>query len=48
MIDGEKMEYDLANSDVLKKDLKKIVGHVRPYRPYIGIITDGIMVARYV
>ena len=42
------MKDELVNSDVLKKDLKKIVGHVTPYLPYTGLITGGIIEVRYV
>ena len=46
--DGESMNDDFDNSNVLNKDLKKIVGYVTPYMPYIGIITGGFIVAGHV
>ena len=47
-LDGGNMKDDLSNCDVRKKDLKKMVGQVRPYLLYIGIITGGVIVASHV
>ena len=42
------LEKDLAKNELLKNDVKKIVGYITPFIPYIGIISGGITVSGHV
>ena len=42
------LEKDLAKNELLKNDVKKIVGYITPFIPYIGIISGGITVGGHV
>ena len=43
-----KLEKDLAKNELLKNDVKKIVGYITPFVPLIGIISGGITVGGHV
>ena len=38
---------DLESSNLLKKDVERIVGLVTPYLPFVGLTTGGVTVLRY-
>ena len=42
------LEKDLSKNDLLKKDLKKIVGNSTPFIPFIVLIRGGITVGGHV
>ena len=42
------LEEDLAKNELLKNDVKKIVGYITPFVPFIGIISGGITVRGHV
>ena len=42
------LEEDLAKNELLKNDVKKIVGYITPFVPFIGIISGGITVSGHV
>ena len=46
--DKYKLSKDLQDNDLLKDDMKKIVGYVTPYLPFVGIVSGGITVAGHV
>ena len=42
------LEEDLTKNELLKRDIKKIVGYITPFVPFIGIISGGITVGGHV
>ena len=42
------LEEDLAKNELLKNDVKKIVGYITPFVPFMGIISGGITVGGHV
>ena len=44
VISKHDLENDLSKNDLLKKDIKTIVGVITPYIPFIGLISGGITV----
>ena len=42
------LEKDLTKNDLLKKDIKKIVGFITPFVLFIGLISGGITVGGHV
>ena len=42
------LEKDLTKNELLRKDIKKIVGYITPFVPFIGIISGGITVGGHV
>ena len=42
------LEKDLTKNDLLKKDVKKIVGFITPFVPFISLISGGITVCEHV
>ena len=42
------LEEDLAKNELLKNDVKKILGFITPFVPFIGIISGGITVGGHV
>ena len=46
--DGERMKKELEENDLLRKDIKNLVGYVTPYIPLIGILSGGITVGKHV
>ena len=42
------LENDLSKNELLKKDIKTIVGFITPYVPFIGLISGGITVGGHV
>ena len=42
------LEKDLTKNKLLKRDIKKIVGYITPFVPFIGIISGGITVGGHV
>ena len=42
------LEKDLSKNELVKKDIKKIVGYITPFVPFIGIISGGIIVGGHV
>ena len=42
------LEEDLTKNELLKKYIKKIVGYITPFVPFIGIISGGITVGGHV
>ena len=45
---SEEMEKELTGNQMLKKDIKSIIGYVTPYLPYIGLFCGGVVVAKHV
>ena len=43
-----KLEDDLSKNEPFKKDVKKMVGYVTPYVPFVGLISGGITIGRHV
>ncbi|CAB3999473.1 Hypothetical predicted protein [Paramuricea clavata] len=39
--DAEGMKKELEENDLLRKDIKNLVGYVTPYIPLIGILSGG-------
>ncbi len=49
MIDDSKiMGEELSNDEMVKKDLKNILGHITPYVPFIGLVLGGAIVGKHV
>ena len=46
--DSKKMEKELDDNQMLKKDLKNLIGHITPFIPYIGLFCGGVVVAKHV
>ncbi|CAB3997577.1 Hypothetical predicted protein, partial [Paramuricea clavata] len=46
--DAEGMKKELEENDLLRKDIKNLVGYVTPYIPLIGILNGGITVGKHV
>ena len=46
--DDVSLEKDLSGNELLKKDVKKIVGYLTPYIPMAGLISGGISVGAHV
>lgn len=46
--DTEGMKKELWGKNLLRKDLKSLVGYVAPYIPLIGILYVGITVGKQV
>ena len=42
------LEKDLTKNELVRKDIKKIVGYITPFVPYIGLISGGITVGGHV
>ncbi|CAB4023803.1 Hypothetical predicted protein [Paramuricea clavata] len=45
--DAEGMKKELEENDLLKKDIKNLVGYATPYIPLIGILSGGITVGKH-
>ena len=43
-----KLEKDLAKNELLKNEVKKLVGYITPFVPYIGLISGGLTVGGHV
>ena len=46
--DNESLENDLAKNELFKRDVKKIIGHLTPHIPMVGLISGGITVGAHV
>ena len=46
--DSEEMEKELADNQMLKKDIKNLVGYMTPFLPYIGLFCGGVVIAKHV
>ena len=46
--DNVLLENDLANNELLKRDLKRVIGIVTPYIPHVGLLSEGVTVGAYV
>ena len=46
--DPDQMERELTNNQLLKRDLKGIIGRVTPYIPLVGLLCGGIIVGKCV
>ena len=46
--DDVSLEQDLSGNELFKKDVKKIVGYLKPYIPMAGLISGGITLATHV
>ena len=42
------MEKELVNDKLLKKDVKSLVEKVKPFLPYLGILSGGDTVGKHV
>ena len=40
--DNVLLENDLANNELLKRDLKRVIGMVTPYIPHVGLLSGGV------
>ena len=48
VVSKDDLENDLSKNELLKKDIKKIVGYITPHIPFIGLISGGITVGGHV
>ena len=46
--DSEEMEKELADNQMLKKDIKNLIGYMTPFLPYIGLFCGGVYIAKHV
>ena len=46
--DAEGMKKEMEENNLLRKDIKNLVGYVTPYIPLIGILSGGITVVKHV
>ena len=43
-----KLDGDLQQNELLKKDMEKISGYVTPYIPLVGLISGGVAIVAHV
>ena len=48
VVSKDDLENDLSKNELLKKDIKTIVGYITPHIPFIGLISGGITVGGHV
>ena len=46
--DGEELENDLENNELLKRDVKHMLCYVTPYVPLIGLVCGGICLGKHI
>lgn len=46
--DSVSLENDLAGNELFKRDVKRILGVITPYIPYVGIISGGVTIGAHV
>ena len=46
--DNELLKEDLRKFDLMKEDIKNIVGTITPYLPYVGLLCGGVCVAKHI
>ena len=46
--DGEDLETDLENNELLKRDMKNMLCHVTPYIPLVGLVCGGICLGKHI
>ena len=46
--DSCKLEKDLSKNELLRRDIKQIVGYITLYIPLMGVISGGITVGGHV
>ena len=46
--DGKKLENELENNELFKRDVKTVLSYVTPYVPLIGLACGGICIGRHV
>ena len=42
--DNISLENDLASNELLKRDLKSVINFVKPYVPFIGLLSGGLTI----
>ena len=46
--DGDELENDLENNELLKRDVKSMLCYVTPYVPLIGLVCGGICLGKHI
>ena len=46
--DGKKLENELGNNELFKRDVKTVLSYVTPYVPLMGLACGGICIGRHV
>ena len=46
--DSEETEKELADNQMLKKDIKNLIGYMTPFLPNIGLFCGGVVIAKHV
>ena len=46
--DGEDLERDLENNELLKRDVKNMLYYVTPYIPLVGLVCGGICLGKHI
>ena len=46
--DGEDLESDLGNNELLKRDMKNMLCYVTPYIPLVGLVCGGICLGKHI
>ena len=46
--DGEDLETDLENNELLKRDMKNMLCYVTPYIPLVGLVCGGICLGKHI
>ena len=46
--DKVSLENDLANNELLQRDLKRVIGIVTPYISLVGLLSGGVTVAAHI
>ena len=46
--EGEDLERDLENNELLKKDVKNVLSYVTPYIPLVGLVCGGICLGKHI
>ena len=46
--DGEDLENDLGNNELLKRDIKNMLCYITPYIPLVGLVCGGICLGKHI
>ena len=46
--DNVALENDRVNNELLKRDVKKVIGFITPYIPMVGLLSSGVTVGAHI
>ena len=46
--DNVALENDRVNNELLKRDVKKVIGLITPYIPMVGLLSSGVTVEAHI